>query len=235
MSAACPGPAILYEDNHVLVAVKPSNLPAQADASGDADMLSLLKAYIAQKYQKPGAVYLGLVHRLDRPVGGLMVFARTSKAAARLSVQVREKTLCREYVAVVRGDAPECADLCDWLIKDARTNTVRVASADTPGARQAVLRYDAAARAGGLTLLRVRLQTGRSHQIRVQLAHAGLPIWGDARYGGGRPGEQIALWGMRLGFEHPTTHEALTFTAPPPADRAPFDRFQGVLSAGMLP
>lgn len=219
------GVGIVYEDNHLLVAVKPPNLPAQADASGDEDLLSLLKAYVAERYGKPGAVYLGLVHRLDRPVGGLMVFARTSKAAARLSAQVREKALSREYVAAVRGEAPARGELTDWLYKDARTNTVRVVPEGTAGARPANLRYALAGRADGLSLVRVRLFTGRSHQIRVQLAHAGMPIWGDARYGGGRPGEQIALWGMRLGLLHPTQKRPLAFVAPPPRDAAPWDRF----------
>lgn len=219
------GVGVVYEDNHLLVAVKPPNMPAQADGSRDPDLLSVMKAYVGEKYRKPGAVYLGLVHRLDRPVGGLTVFARTSKAAARLSEQVREKALSRQYVAAVRGSAPARGELTDWLLKDERTNTVRVVPEGTPGAKQARLRFALAGRAGDLSLLRVRLFTGRSHQIRVQLAHAGLPIWGDARYGGGRPGEQIALWGMRLGLTHPTRREEMAFCAPPPGDVAPWARF----------
>ena len=219
------GVQILYEDNHLLVVVKPPNMPTQADASGDPDLHSLMKAYIAEAYQKPGAVYLGLVHRLDRPVGGLVVLARTSKAADRLSAQVREKTLARQYVAAVRGEAPAEGELRDWLLKDERTNTVRAVAAGTPGAKDARLAWEKAGEAEGLSLIRVKLDTGRSHQIRVQLSHAGMPIWGDARYGGGRPGEQIALWGAHLGLEHPTTKEMLELSAPPPADAAPWRAF----------
>ena len=219
------GIQIVYEDNHLLVVVKPPNMPTQADASGDPDLHSTMKRYIAEKYQKPGAVYLGLVHRLDRPVGGLVVLARTSKAADRLSAQVREKTLARQYVAAVRGDPPQSGELRDWLLKDERTNTVRAVPAGTPGAKDAKLCFVRVAQAEGLSLLRVKLYTGRSHQIRVQLSHAGMPIWGDARYGGGRPGEQIALWGAHLGLEHPTKKEMLSFDAPPPADGAPWRAF----------
>ena len=206
----------VYEDNHLLVVVKPPNMPTQADDSGDPDLQRVMKEDVARRHTKPGAVYLGLVHRLDRPVGGLVVLARTSKAAERLSRQVREKTLARQYLAVVRGSAPEGARLEDLLLKDARSNTVRVVPTAQAGAKAAALSYTCLARASGLSLLRVTLETGRSHQIRVQLSHAGLPIWGAARYGKGRPGEQIALWGAFLGLEHPTKKEAMRFCALPP-------------------
>jgi len=219
------GVGIVYEDNHLLVVVKPPNMPTQADASGDPDLHSVMKQYIAEKYQKPGAVYLGLVHRLDRPVGGLVVLARTSKAADRLSEQVRKKTLARQYVAAVRGSAPEAAELNDYLLKDERTNTVRAVSADTPGAKDAKLCYRKAGEAQGLSLIRVKLFTGRSHQIRVQTSHSGYPIWGDARYGNGRPGEQIALWGAHLGLVHPTKKEEMHFTVLPPKDKMPWRGF----------
>lgn len=219
------GVPILYEDNHLLVVLKPPNMPTQADASRDQDLLTTMKAYIAQKYQKPGAVYLGLVHRLDRPVGGLVAIARTSKAADRLSRQVREKTLARGYLACVRGEAPEHAVLNDWLLKDAAANTVRVAEAGTPGAKDAKLAFWRCQTRESLTLLRVRLYTGRSHQIRVQLANAGLPIWGDARYGGGKSGQQIALWGAFLRLDHPITHERLAFAMPPFAFSTPWKGF----------
>jgi len=219
------GVGIVYEDNHLLVVVKPTNMPTQADASGDPDLHSVMKQYIAEKYQKPGAVYLGLVHRLDRPVGGLVVLARTSKAADRLSEQVRKKTLARQYVAAVRGDAKDEAELCDWLLKDERTNTVRAVAANTPGAKDAKLVYQKAGESDGLSLLRVKLFTGRSHQIRVQLSHSGCPIWGDARYGAGKPGEQIALWGAHLGLVHPTKKEELHFTVLPPMDARPWRAF----------
>ena len=206
---------VLYEDNHLLVVVKPPNLPTQADRSGDDDLLCILKGYIGKKYQKPGNVYLGLVHRLDRPVGGAMVFARTSNAAARLSKEFSAHAQDRRYLAVLQGHLEAERTLEDWLLKGA-DGMVRVVSAGMPGAKRAILTTRPLAVRGGRTLVEVKLQTGRSHQIRVQHAHAGLPLWGDARYGGGRPGEQIALWAYRLGFEHPTRHEPLLFTAPPP-------------------
>ena len=216
---------IVYEDNHVLVAVKPPNMLSQADKTKDADMLTMVKEYIKVKYNKPGNVYVGLVHRLDRPVGGLVVLARTSKAADRLSEQVRKKTLARQYVAAVRGSAPEEAELNDWLLKDERTNTVRAVGANTPGAKDAKLCYRKAGEADGLSLIRVKLFTGRSHQIRVQTSHSGYPIWGDARYGGGKPGEQIALWGAHLGLMHPTKKEEMHFTVLPPREARPWRGF----------
>lgn len=206
---------ILYEDNHLLVAVKPCNLPSQADASGDDDMLTLLKAYIKEKYNKPGAVYLGLVHRLDRPAGGVMVFARTSKAAARLSAQMKAGQFRKKYRCVCQGTPPSGA-LQDWLLKDTRANRVRVVPANTPGAKEARLEVAPLDMREGLTLCAVALDTGRSHQIRVQLAHAGAPLYGDQRYNAGaKPGQQLALWSYQLGFCHPTTGEVLVFQARP--------------------
>ncbi|MBR2942676.1 MAG: RluA family pseudouridine synthase [Clostridia bacterium] len=219
------GVGVVYEDNHLLVVVKPPNMPTQADASGDPDLHSTMKQYIAEKYQKPGAVYLGLVHRLDRPVGGLVVLAKTSKAADRLSEQVRKKTLARQYVAAVRGDAADERELNDYLLKDEKTNTVRAVPANTPGAKDAKLVYRCVGREGELSLLRVRLFTGRSHQIRVQLSHSGVPIWGDARYGAGKPGQQIALWGAHLGLVHPTKKEEMHFDALPPREAMPWRIF----------
>jgi len=211
---------VLYEDNHLLAVVKPPNLPVQADRSGDDDLLSILKRYIGNKYQKPGAVYLGLVHRLDRPVGGAMVFARTSKAAARLSAAFASHEQDKRYLAVLQGELTRPLALEDWLIKDGRTGTVRVAPPGAEGAKPASLASTPLATRNGLTLCEVRLFTGRAHQIRVQHAHAGCPLWGDARYGGGRPGQQIALWAASLAVEHPTRRETLRFSAPPPASGA---------------
>ena len=211
---------VLYEDNHLLVVVKPPNLPVQADSSGDDDLLSIMKRYIGNKYQKPGNVYLGLVHRLDRPVGGVMVFARTSKAAARLSAAFAGHEQDKRYLAVVRGDIPGPTRLEDALLKDGATGMVRVVAPNVPGAKHALLDTRPLARREGLTLAEVTLHTGRAHQIRVQHAHAGWPLWGDARYGGGRPGQQIALWAAALAFEHPTRHERMRFSAPPPGEGA---------------
>ncbi|MDR3085434.1 MAG: RluA family pseudouridine synthase [Christensenellaceae bacterium] len=216
---------ILYEDNHLLVALKPANMPVQADASRDQDLLSELKGYIKLKYQKPGAVYLGLVHRLDRPVAGLVAFARTSKAAARLSAQLQRHEMGREYLCVVRGIAPKGGSAEHYLLKDEKTNTSSVVTAQTPGAKRAELDFERLGSCDGLSLLSVRLKTGRSHQIRVQMKALGFPLWGDSRYGGGRPGEPIALYAYRLRLKHPVTGEELHLEAPPP-ESFPFSKFQ---------
>ncbi len=205
-------PDLLYEDNHVLVAVKPANMLSQADDTGDTDMLSWLKEDLRVRYQKPGNVYLGLVHRLDRPVGGLMVFAKTSKAAARLSAQMREHHLGREYLCIARGPVRDAFTLTDYLRKDERLNRVAVCDSDAKGAQLAVLHGKCLERReDGTALCAITLETGRSHQIRVQMSHAGAPLWGDNRYGGGIPGQQIALYGYKLAFEHPTTRQVMTF------------------------
>lgn len=209
---------VLYEDNHLLFVKKPPNMPVQADSSGDLDVLSALKAYIKEKYEKPGEVYLGLVHRLDRPVGGAVVFCRTSKAAARVSEQIRAGAMEKTYLAVVSGNPPESGHIVDYLVKDGTTNMVRVCEESAPGAKRAALSYETLAREGGLALVRVQLETGRSHQIRVQMKHAGFPLWGDNRYGNGKPGEQIALWSYEIGLEHPTKKEKITVQCPPPKE-----------------
>lgn len=211
-AAAC----VLYEDNHLLVVCKPCNVPVQGDASGDDDLLSAMKRYIKQKYNKPGEVYLGLVHRLDRPVGGAMVFARTSKAAQRLTEQVKSRRMGRTYWAIVRGNPPQSGTLTHYLLKDERSNTTRTVEKGTPGAKEAILDYHVLARSGGLSLCEIKLRTGRSHQIRVQFSSSGWPLWGDARYGGGKPGEQIALWGRYLELEHPTQRAPMRFDCPAP-------------------
>ena len=219
---------VLYEDNHLLVVEKPANLPVQADSSGDDDLLSILKRYIGHKYQKPGNVYLGLVHRLDRPVGGVMVFARTSKAAARLSRDFAEHAQDKRYLAVAQGRVEREMTLEDWLRKDPATGMVRVVAKDAPGAKLARLTSRPLACRDGLTLLEVALYTGRAHQIRVQHAHAGCPLWGDARYGGGKPGQQIALWAASLRFDHPTRHEPMRFESRPPMTGA-WLKFQDII------
>ena len=163
-------PQLLFEDNHLLVVEKPVNLLSQADHSGSSDLLSLLKDWIKRRDQKPGQVFLGLVQRLDRPVGGVMVFAKTSKAASRLADQVRQRTLQKTYLAVVAGvtDPPE-GTLTDWLQKDHHSNTVRVVESGASQAKQAILHYERTAVYANKSLLRIQLETGRSHQIRVQL------------------------------------------------------------------
>jgi len=207
---------VLYLDNHLLAVEKPPNMPAQADASRDLDLLTACKRYVAEKFEKPGDAFLGLVHRLDRPAGGAMVFARTSKAAARLSAAFAGRDLEKIYLAVVRGAPEGPGALRDFLVKDPSTGMVRVADPGEPGAKEARLAYRPLAFADGLTLVEVSLETGRPHQIRVQFARAGCPLWGDSRYGGGAPGEQLALWSHRLTVPHPTRPERLTFLSNPP-------------------
>ncbi len=218
---------ILYCDNHLLVAVKPCNMPSQADSSHDTDMLTELKKYIGIKFNKPGNVYLGLVHRLDRPAGGVMVFARTSKAAARLSEQFAKHSQGRKYMAVTRGEWNKPAHPVDYLLKGA-DGMVRVVREGTPGAKRAELISNPVASRDGLTLTDVELMTGRAHQIRVQHQNMGRPLWGDNRYGGGKSGQQLALWAYSLTIKHPTKDEMLTFTAMPPRT-APWNIFSDVI------
>ena len=205
---------ILYEDNHLLVALKPPNMPVQADASGDLDLLTSLKAYIKEKYHKPGDVYLGLVHRLDRPAGGVMVFARTSKAASRLSAQFAGHGARKKYFAILSGRAPG-GELADY-IRRLPEGGAELCEKGAEGAKAARLTYQPLAAQDGKTLADISLQTGRHHQIRLQFAGQGLPLWGDQRYNpAARPGEQLALWAYSLTVEHPTLHKPMAFTALP--------------------
>ena len=216
MSESWLGCEIVYEDNHLLITVKPPNLLTQGDATGDDCLLDRMKAYLKEKYQKPGEVYLGLVHRLDRPVGGLVAFARTSKAASRLSEQLRAHDMRRDYLAVARGaDIADEGNPVDWLLKNEQTGSVAVSPAHTPGAKEARLHWRTLARMGDTALLLVQLETGRKHQIRAQLAHAGHPLVQDLRYGEGKPGEPVALWGASLSLTHPTRREAMRFVSRP--------------------
>lgn len=218
---------VIFEDNHLLVVEKPVNIPVQEDSSGDPDLLSMLKDYVKHKYNKPGNVYLGLVHRLDRPVGGVMTFARTSKAASRLSEQVRNHEFKKSYLAVVHGKPGENSGRLEhYLLKDARTNTVKVVLSSDPGGKKAVLEYQVVGVNGKLSLVKVNLVTGRSHQIRVQFAAIGHPLFGDQKYGAqlNSPGQQIALWSNLISLRHPTTKEEMTFSSLPP-DEHPWDLF----------
>lgn len=210
-------PEILFCDNHLLVVCKPAGLPAQQDRTTDPDLLSLLKKYIRQRFEKPGEAYLGLVHRLDRPVSGVMVFARTSKAAGRLSAQFRDGTPRKRYIALVEGSVTG-RDCCrDYLIKE--NEAVRIAAEGRPKALYAELFWRACAEHEGLSLLDIDLITGRPHQIRVQLASRGMHVLGDLRYGSRREfdGRNLALHCYRLGLEHPVLKTPVSFTAPPPA------------------
>ena len=230
MSEIKKEPVVLYEDNHIVVVVKPNNMLVQGDATGDTDVLTWLKQYIKEKYNKPGEAFVGLVHRMDRPVGGLLVFARTSKAASRLSDQVRTHELCREYVCVCEGTVPDRFTLQDWLQKDETTNMVKVLPAYLKlQGKEAILHGRNAANRSNHSLCCIRLETGRAHQIRVQMQHSGHPLWGDNRYGHGKRGQQIALWGMRLTLKHPITGENMVFIAPPP-EAAPWTAFERELN-----
>ncbi len=208
-------PSILYEDNHLLVVVKPFNVPSQPDRSQDMDMLTFYKEYLKQTYDKPGEAYLGLVHRLDRPAGGVMDFAKTSKAAARLSAQLQAQTFQKTYLLCCeKAPQPVSGLLEDTLLKGP-DEMVRVVSPDVPGGKAASLSYQTlTVYPNGHALCRVSLHTGRSHQIRVQFAHRGWPLLGDARYGHG--GRQLCLWAASLTLVHPTQKQPMTFTAPVP-------------------
>lgn len=205
---------VIYEDNHIIVVEKIPNIPTQEDKTGDTSMMTLVKKYIKEKYNKPANVYLGLVHRLDRPVGGVMVFAKTSKAASRLSKQVRDKVFKKEYLAVVDGSfGKNSGTLENYLYKDRKSNTSYVVSKDKKEAKFAkldyeVLKYD---KENNLSLLKIDLHTGRHHQIRVQLANIGHSIYGDQRYGTRGKNKQIALWAYKLIIEHPTKKEKMEF------------------------
>jgi 23S rRNA pseudouridine1911/1915/1917 synthase len=213
---------ILYEDNHCVAVCKPAGV-ASAHFQGDAATLDrLVKRYLKSKYKKPGNVFLGIVHRLDKPVSGVLLFARTSKAAARLAEQFREGTVDKVYWAVVEGDVPtQAGTLEDWLKLDkgAPTKRVEVVEPRSPGARQALLHFQKRAEHGGLSLLEVRPQTGRTHQLRVQLAHHGHPVYGDARYGSVHTfGRAIGLHARSLTFLHPVRYEPITLTAELPRE-----------------
>lgn len=210
---------ILYEDNHLIIVEKPVNMPVQEDQSGDSDLLSYLKQDLKERYNKPGNVYLGLVHRLDRPVGGAIVFAKTSKAASRMADLLRKQEIKRTYYAIVRGQVKtKSTRLTNYLWKDRTKNEVHIVNQKKKDAKQAVLDYTVMGIEQELSLLKIHLQTGRSHQIRVQLQHAGHPLYGDQKYGSrvNKPGEQIALWAYSLAFMHPVKKEWMEVVCAPP-------------------
>ena len=212
---------IIYEDNHLLVVEKPINIPTQQDISNDKDLLTILKEYLKEKYNKPGNVYLGLVHRLDRPVGGIMVFAKTSKAASRLSEQIRNNTFKKEYYAVVCGKAKESDHLVDKLLKDEKTNITKVNS----NGKIAILDYKLIDYKDNLSLVSINLETGRSHQIRVQFSSRNLPLYGDQKYNkNARVKEQLALFSKKITFNHPITNENVSFELDLP-NRYPFNLY----------
>ena len=218
---------VLHEDNHIIVVLKPQGMASCPDESGDDNLFDAIKRFLAEKYHKPGNVYLGLIHRLDRPTGGVMVFAKTSKAASRLAEQMRGGDFEKHYLAVLVG-APEekRATLVNYLKKNPVNNMVYISPPTTDGAKMASLEYRIAQEAGGLALAEIRLHTGRTHQIRVQMAGIGHPVYGDMRYGGETAKKgRLALWAYSLSFTHPVTRERLRFMAEPPEDGVPWKAF----------
>lgn len=219
---------IVFEDNHVLVVVKPQNLPVCPDGSGDLDLLSILKEYLKEKYDKKGDAFLGLVHRLDRPTGGVMVFAKTSKAAKRLSEEIKKGELEKRYFTVVHGIPKEKqGELIHYLVKNPGKNIVYTVPMATEGAKKAVLYYKVLSVNDKMSLIDIRLKTGRSHQIRVQMSSSGTPLFGDQKYSEGRtlPGYNIALWSVELKFFHPVSKEKLVFRVYPPVEEIPWKYF----------
>jgi 23S rRNA pseudouridine1911/1915/1917 synthase len=210
---------VLFEDNHLLAINKPAGVLVQGDETGDTPLVEDAKAYIKRKYQKPGDVFLGVVHRLDRPVSGVVIFARTSKALSRMNELFRDRRTEKVYWAVVeKAPAAPSGTLVHWLQKDEKKNKTTVFRQETPGALRSELSYAHLASSGGLHLLEVRPLTGRSHQIRAQLSILGCPILGDLKYGSGSPtGDgSIALHARQLSFLHPVKKESITIRAEVP-------------------
>lgn len=219
---------VLYEDNHVIVVVKPHNVPTQADASGDEDMLTMVKNYVKEKYNKEGEAYIGLVHRLDRPTGGIMVFARTSKAAARLTEQFKGHDIQKIYYAVTTAVPQAKADhLVHNLKKDEKENIVKIVPISEKGSKIAELDYKVLQTEEELALLEVKPLTGRGHQIRVQLAGINCALYGDNKYGKNKNkmSNTLGLWAGRLEFNHPTTKQKMTFACPPDNTMLPWSKF----------
>ena len=226
---------IVFEDNHIIVVLKPHNVPSQADESGDKDMLTLVKEYIKVKYNKPGNVYVGLVHRLDRPTGGLMVFAKTSKAASRLSAQLQDGRFSKTYLTVLENvPTDRRKKQVNYLKKDEKNNIVKIVPMGEEGAKKAELIYNVLDVQNGLSLTEIELLTGRSHQIRVQMSSLRTPVYGDIKYGakqgvvraenGNSMTNNLALWAYKLTFEHPTTKKSMTFKSYP-ENVAPWTEF----------
>lgn len=229
---------ILHEDNHLLVVIKPAGLLTQGDSSGKPALNELLKQYLKEAYGKPGNAFVGIVHRLDQPVGGVMVFAKTSKAAGRLSEQVRSRSFRKGYLAVVEGELPSGPrTLVHFLRKDKRRNVVSVVPPDAPDAKRAELRMEPVASRRGCTLVRIDLKTGRPHQIRVQMAKEGFPLLGDRKYGDGTWGSEVdlALWAHALAVNHPTLKTPLTFVGAPPMNRSPWCLFPEAEAEAVAP
>lgn len=222
-----PNIPIIYEDNHLLVIDKPAGVLSQEDHTGDPDILNLCKAYIKKEYNKPGDVWLGLVHRLDRPVSGLMVLAKTSKAASRLSDEIRNNRMNKTYWALVYGMTPMDSTLVHHLQKDRRSNTVKAFKSSKKKTKEAKLHFETVKQSAHYSVVEVDLVTGRPHQIRVQLEKIGHPIWGDYKYAeeDTGPGKSLALRAVKLEFKHPTLDKIMSFAVKPPKQQ-PWDIFE---------
>ena len=203
---------ILYEDNHIIVVEKPFNILSQSDDTKDIDMLTIIKEYIKEKYNKPGNVYLGLVHRLDRPTGGLMVFAKTSKAASRLSKQIKDNKMIKKYLAIVIGTLKEKQKTLEDYIEKTNDNSSIITTKEK--GKYAKLNYVILKEKNNLSLVEIILDTGRHHQIRIQFKNINHPLYGDQRYGEQNK-EQLALYAHYLEFTHPVTKERLKFSLLP--------------------
>jgi len=223
-TSTSPDIEILFEDNHLLVVNKPSGVLSQEDHTGNPDILNLCKLYLKNEYDKPGKAFLGLLHRLDRPVSGVMVLAKTSKAASRISDQIRNRSVKKKYLAVVEGSPPPNAFLTHHLKKNTSSNRVDIAKPDERSAKEAKLMFQTVASENKLSLLQITLITGRAHQIRVQLAAEGYPIWGDKKYGKAAS-NGIALHAYSFQLEHPTLKKEMIFTARP-QDSYPWNQFE---------
>lgn len=220
---------VLYEDNQIIVVLKPQNIPTQSDVSGSEDMLSLVKKYVKEKYQKEGEAFIGLVHRLDRPTGGVMVFARNSKSAKRLTEQFKNHTTEKIYYAVATKVVREKSKtLVNYLEKNEKENIVKVVPMLSSGAKKAELTYRELENNGQMSLLEVKILTGRSHQIRVQLSTLGYPLYGDGKYGKNKDvaTKNLGLWAGKLSFIHPTTKEKMVFMACPDTEKEPWKNFR---------
>ena len=222
---------ILYEDNHIIVVLKPQMVPCCPDESGDSNLFECVKEYIRVTYSKQGNVFLGLVHRLDRPTGGVMVFAKTSKAAARLSEKMKNGGFEKKYYAVLCGvPSKKKALLENYLRKNSVNNMVYVCTQTEEGAKFASLEYEIKEERAGLSLADITLHTGRTHQIRVQTSSINCPVYGDMRYGGEKAVKgKLALWAYSLRFTHPTTGEKMRFEIEPPKDEGVWKNFRAEL------
>ena len=214
---------VLHEDNHLIIVNKRAGEIVQGDKTGDTPLSDIVKAWIKEKYQKPGNVYLGVVHRLDRPVSGVVLFAKTSKALPRLNAMFAEHNKVQKTYWAIVQNRPQKAEgtLTHWLTRHEKTNTARAYDKEVPNSKKAVLDYKLIASSERYHLLEVHLHTGRHHQIRCQLAKMGCPIKGDLKYGSPRsnPDGSISLHARKLTFEHPVSHEQISITAPVPNDR----------------